>query len=158
MGASGMGGGGGKSTNFELNLVPFIDLLSTLICFLLITAAWQELDSMASNAPPKATSEIPETPQPTPPPSNEKKVMLTVALGLDKIDVSEDDKITAIPNVGGEPDIDRLVTVLKDWKTRFPERKDVVLATDNKAKYKYLVRLMDTLIVQQFPDVGINLN
>src|SRR5690606_15226329 len=113
-----------------------------LICFLLITAVWQQLDTMSSNAPPKATAEIPEDPQPTPPPDQEKKVMLVLAVGLDKLDLSEDEKLTSIPYVGGEPDIDRLVTALRDWKARYPDRKDVILATDNRAKYKYLVRMM----------------
>jgi biopolymer transport protein TolR len=36
----GGGGGRGKSQNFDLNLVPFIDLLSVLITFLLVTAVW----------------------------------------------------------------------------------------------------------------------
>jgi biopolymer transport protein TolR len=157
MSTSGMGGGG-KSVNVELNLVPFIDLLSTLICFLLITAAWQELDSMASNAPPKSTAEMPDTPQPTPNPNEPKKAMLILAIGTDKIDMSEDDKTINIPFVNGEPDLDRLTSVLRDWKTRFPDRKDLVLATDNKAKYKYLVLMMDTLKNENFPDVGINLN
>lgn len=42
------GGGGGrkKSLDAELNLVPFIDLLSMCICFLLITAVWIEVGSM----------------------------------------------------------------------------------------------------------------
>jgi biopolymer transport protein TolR len=150
--------GGGKSVNVELNLVPFIDLLSTLICFLLVTAAWQELDSMASNAPPKATSEMPDTPQPTPNPNDPKKAMLVVAIGTDKIDMSEDEKTTNVPFVNGQPDMTRLTTILRDWKARFPDRKDLVLATDNKAKYKYLVLMMDTLKAESFPDVGINLN
>lgn len=157
MGASGVGGDS-KSANASLNLVPYIDLMSSLICFLLITAAWAELDSMRSNAPPKATAEIPEEPQPTPPPDQEKKVLLVIAIGPDKLDVSEDEKITSIPHVGGEPDTDRLVAILRDWKARFPTRKDVVLASDNKAKYKYLVQMMDTLIAEDFPDVNINLN
>ena len=33
-------GKGGRETNVELNLVPFIDLMSVLIIFLLITAVW----------------------------------------------------------------------------------------------------------------------
>ena len=66
MSASGMGEVGKKSSTFELNLVPFIDLLSTLICFLLITAVWQKLDVMSSNTPPKNTAEMPDTPQPPP--------------------------------------------------------------------------------------------
>ncbi len=158
MGASGMGGNG-KSVNVELNLVPFIDLLSTLICFLLITAIWHELDTMSSNAPPKATSEMPpDQVQPPPPQDEKKKVLLTVALGLDKIDLAEDDQLQAIPNNGDAPDLERLKSALRDWKQKYPDRKDVVLATDSRAKYKYLVQLMDTLISSEFPEVAINLN
>jgi len=157
MSTSGMGGGG-KSVNFELNLVPFIDLFSTLICFLLMTAAWQELDSMNNSLPPKAASEMPDTPQPTPPPDQLKKVMLTISLGVDKIEYFEDEKSSVLPHLNGEPDVSQLKAHLKEWKARFPDRKDVILATDSKAKYKYLVLMMDTLIAEQFPDVSINLN
>ncbi len=35
-----------KELNNELNLTPFIDLLSTLVCFLLISAVWVTVASM----------------------------------------------------------------------------------------------------------------
>ena len=35
-----------KSLDAEVNLVPFIDLLSMCICFLLMTAVWMELGSV----------------------------------------------------------------------------------------------------------------
>jgi len=35
-----------KSLDAEINLVPFIDLLSMCICFLLMTAIWVELNSI----------------------------------------------------------------------------------------------------------------
>jgi biopolymer transport protein TolR len=35
-----------RSLDAELNLVPFIDLLSTCICFLLMTAVWMEIGSL----------------------------------------------------------------------------------------------------------------
>ena len=35
-----------KELNAELNLTPFIDLLSTCVCFLLITAVWIEIGSV----------------------------------------------------------------------------------------------------------------
>jgi biopolymer transport protein TolR len=38
--------GGKKSLDAEVNLVPFIDLLSMCICFLLMTAIWVELNSI----------------------------------------------------------------------------------------------------------------
>src|ERR1044071_1965847 len=36
-------GGGRRNADFELNLVPFIDLMSTCISFLLITAVWTQV-------------------------------------------------------------------------------------------------------------------
>src|SRR5262249_33183588 len=44
------GKGGKKPLNAELNLVPFIDLLSCCISFLLITAVWTQLDRIAVRA------------------------------------------------------------------------------------------------------------
>src|ERR1700679_3944049 len=37
------GSNGRRKLNFELNLVPFIDVLSTCICFLLVTAVFINL-------------------------------------------------------------------------------------------------------------------
>ena len=44
--ASGRGGKGRKSLDAEVNLVPFIDLLSMCICFLLMTAVWVEMGAV----------------------------------------------------------------------------------------------------------------
>jgi len=41
-----VGLGRSKDTNAELNLTPFIDLLSTMVCFLLITAVWIDIGSV----------------------------------------------------------------------------------------------------------------
>ena len=41
-----MGGGRKKNLNPEVNLVPFIDLLSVCICFLLVSAVWLQLGSV----------------------------------------------------------------------------------------------------------------
>ena len=35
-----------RELNTDLNLTPFIDLLSTLVCFLLISAVWLQVSSM----------------------------------------------------------------------------------------------------------------
>jgi len=45
-GAPASGGGRRKSLDPEINLVPFIDLLSTCICFLLMTAVWMEIGAL----------------------------------------------------------------------------------------------------------------
>lgn len=39
-------GGKKKELNADINLTPFIDLLSTCVCFLLVTAVWIEIGSV----------------------------------------------------------------------------------------------------------------
>src|SRR3954449_11231867 len=50
--------GGKKALDAELNLVPFIDLLSCCISFLLITAVWTQIAGLqvaSSGGPPNDT-------------------------------------------------------------------------------------------------------
>lgn len=42
------GQGGKRNVNAELNLIPFIDLLSVCILFLLMTAVWVEISKMSA--------------------------------------------------------------------------------------------------------------
>src|SRR5688572_21205046 len=65
MGVSVEGGGGGKSVDVDINLVPFIDLMSCLVAFLLVTAVWTNLAQI--NIKPKgvgleAKDQIPQEP------------------------------------------------------------------------------------------------
>ena len=61
------GKGGKKPLDASINLVPFIDLLSCCISFLLITAVWTQLARMdvtqKSKAPSGAVDETPPTVQ-----------------------------------------------------------------------------------------------
>ncbi len=157
MGAS-VPGGGGKSANFELNLVPFIDLFSALICFLLMTAAWQNLEVVSTGTPPKALDlRDADEPSPTPPPAKPKAV-LSVTLYFDRLDIAEDNIIKTFAHISGTPDYKQLELALAQWRKKFPDRKDVLLSTENRAPYKHLIKLMDTFIAGEFPEVGIVLN
>jgi biopolymer transport protein TolR len=151
MGASGLGGGGKKNLNVELNLVPFIDLLSTLICFLLITAVWQQISALSTNSAATTSSESVAPP-------NEKKVELNISLLLDHIEAAEDKNVIKIPNVAGEPDYATLGRVLVNWKSRYPTRSDLILYSDSQAQYKQLIKLMDIMVENHFEDVGVNTN
>jgi len=147
------GGGGGKNNpNVELNLVPFIDLLSTLICFLLITAVWQQISSIPTN-----TSSTTASSDETPPPQ-EKKIDLSVTLLLDKLEIAEGERVNRIAHQGADPNYEYLGRVLDDLKARYPDRNDIILYSDSQAPYKQLIQLMDTLIEHKFADVGVNTN
>lgn len=146
------GGGGGhdkRSVNAELNLVPYIDLLSTLICFLLITAVWQQISALTTNGSNTSTSDSAVLPDPN-------KIDFSVAVFTDRIEATAGKKTETIPNVGGEPQFDRLIQILAQWKQQWPDRRDVTLHSDSQAPYKYLIKAMDTLAEAEFDDVGVN--
>ena len=52
--AASLGTGDKKSVNIELNIVPFIDLMSCLTSFLLVTAVWVNIAQI--NIQPKGKS------------------------------------------------------------------------------------------------------
>ena len=152
MSATGGMGGGRRSVNTELNLVPFIDLLSTLICFLLITAVWAQISVLSTNSASTTSSDTP------PPPTDEKKVDLSVSLLLDRVEATEGTQVTKIVHINGEPDYSSLLNLLDTWKIRYPERSDMVIYSDSQAAYKRLIRIMDTLAEARFDDVGVHTN
>jgi biopolymer transport protein TolR len=147
----GVGGGGKRSVNSELNLVPYIDLLSTLICFLLLTAVWSQIASLSAQGSPPGTESA--APDQKPPPD---KLNLSVTVFLDAIEAVAGEQKVRIPHIGTEPDLASLNRTLASWKKAWPDRKDVTLNTDSQAPYKNLIKVMDTLVEGEFPDIGVN--
>lgn len=151
-----MAGGGGS----EPNLTPFIDLFSVLVCFLLMTAAWLQLESVqvqVEKAPSPSTSTVDVPP---PPDKDEKKVRLSVFLYPDRVAAKENDNEQVIPNLPNQKGFDesKLKNLLSEWKRRHPEKTDVVLNTEAHVTYGEMIRLYDLLISQKWPDVGISPN
>src|SRR5687767_6741247 len=70
------GARGKKSLDLEIPLVPFIDLLSSLIVFLLMTAVWTQIARLEL----KQGNAAPPNPNETPPPEKEKTVDLRLEL------------------------------------------------------------------------------
>src|SRR5258706_6904360 len=94
------GKGGKKALDAELNLVPFIDLLSCCICFLLITAVWTQIAGLqvaSSGGPPDQQKQ--ET-------TIDVKLLLTekgysLTMGGAQIDIPK------VKNKDGQPGFDR---------------------------------------------------
>ncbi len=140
-----------RKVNQELNLTSYIDLMSTLIIFLLMTAAWNQMEALSTNTASVTASDSPE-----PPPEEKKKVSLTVTVFPDRVDLSEDQNLRSFPNVGGQIDSMQIIAVLSDWKTRYPDRSDITLNTDNQVPYRDMIQVFDILVGNNFPDVGLN--
>lgn len=143
----------------EPNLTPFIDLFSVLICFLLMTAAWIQLESVSvqvEKTPPPDSAAMEPTPPPDKPP--EKKTKLTVFMYSEKVVLLEDELETVVPNMGPAWDRDSILKKLTEWRQKFPEKKDVVLSTDAQVTYGTMIKMYDFLVQSDWPEVGINPN
>ena len=145
-----MGAGGGDG---DLNLTPMLDLFSTLICFLLLTAAWIQIDALSTNVDNVTSS---DTPAPETP---EKKAQLMVTLQTAEIRLTEDENASTYPietDANGNLVLTKIVDKLNEWRQKYPERKDIVLSSQNEVPYKHMISTFDFLVGQWWPDVGVN--
>ena len=135
-----------KSVNVELNIVPFIDLMSCLTAFLLVTAVWVNVASVKNEPAGNGKSGIE---QPIPP-------KLAVLIEHDQIVVQatpsgEARQIGAFDWAG-------LEAALREFKTP-GEVPQVEIAAASSAThpiaYQQLVAAMDVAVKAGYPRVGV---
>src|SRR5678816_4666668 len=100
-----------KSVNIELNIVPFIDLMSCLTAFLLVTAVWVNIAQI--NIQPKGKTRDQAQVQ-----KDDEHVTLSVLVQSDRIWVglARVNEYQDIPKKADEQDWDKLETTLKEHK------------------------------------------
>ena len=156
MGAS-VGTGGGKGdVNVELNIVPFIDLMSCLTAFLLVTAVWVNIAQI--NIQPKGKKRDTANVQ-----QDDEHVTLSVLVQADRIWVglSRVNEFQEIPKKGEEQDWEKFETTLKEHKASafFLDRSDIEVAgestTQQPVEYQDVIRAMDVAVKVGFIDVGL---
>jgi biopolymer transport protein ExbD len=153
-----MGGGGGptpsksgkKPLDAAINLVPFIDLLSCCISFLLITAVWTQLARMnvTQKGQGAAGSESEQ---------HEQTVQLTIFVNKDGYDFARSTgENTNIPLKGEEYDYAKLADVLKEAKQQYPDKNDIQIKSDDSVIYNKLIHTMDIALSAHFADVSLS--
>src|SRR5258705_8360915 len=100
-----------KSVNVELNIVPFIDLMSCLTAFLLVTAVWVNIAQI--NIQPKGKNRDTQNVQ-----QDEEKPILSVLITADKIwiGMSRVEDKRPIDKKGDQQDWEKLESTLKEFK------------------------------------------
>ena len=141
------GGGGKKPLNADLNLVPYIDLLTCMVAFLLITAVWSQMARLPASQ--KGQGQAGEE---TPP---EAQVNIVVVVNQDGYNLVVGQDQTPIPKKGDEYDVERLGTELKKVKDAHPDKNDLKVASEDQIKFETLVRTMDTVLTARFPDISL---
>ena len=143
------GKGGKKPLDAELNLVPFIDLLSCCIAFLLITAVWTQIAGLqvASSGGPPEQQKVENT--------IDVKLLLTEkGYSLSMAGANID-----IPKLNGQqgPAFDRktLTEKLKTLKASLPDQSAITVQPEDAVAYSDLVETVDTCLGQQLRNVTV---
>jgi len=157
MGAAIGAGDGKKSLNVELNIVPFIDLMSCLTAFLLVTAVWVNIAQI--NIQPKGKTRDTSNVE-----VDQEHPTLSVLVQADKIwvGVSRINEFQEIGKKGDDQDWEKFYTTLKDHKasTFFADRTDIEVAAESTTQapvnYKDIIHAMDIAVKVGFVDVGLS--
>ena len=145
-------GKGGRQVAIEPNIVPFIDLMSVLIIFLLITAVWSQVSMIqigSSIYGKKNTDEVAE-----PPPRAEIPFRLDVTDSGFQVVIGKQKSF--IPKVDREYDQKSLLVELKRIKDIYPEKTDAVITILDWLPYMALIEGMDGLLAAGFPEISVS--
>lgn len=147
------GGGNKRSANVDLNIVPFIDLMSVLIIFLLITAVWTQVSmiQIGSSIYGKKTAQE----RSEPPPKAEIPFRLDVRENGYRVLLGR--QTTTVPKTAdGKYDDEALVAKLKEFKELYPEKVDAVVTVLDELPYETLIKGMDALLTAGFPQISVS--
>ena len=143
-------GGGGdrkKPLNADLNLVPYIDLLTCMVAFLLITAVWSSL----------ARLEVKQRGQTEDDMVVDDRMKLAIVVHRDGFTLVVDIDQKPLPKRPGSGDLDyqRLGSELKTIKDMHPDKRDVEVASEDAIAFDTIIRTMDVALASGFPDVSL---
>ncbi len=141
----------GRQSTMDVNLVPFIDLMSVLVIFLLITAVWSQVSiiQLGSSIYGKKTSDD----KIEPPPRAEIPFRIDVKAEGHRVTIGR--QVIDIPKVGGEYNLPRLLNELATIKSLYPDKNDAVITMGDEIEYGNLVTAMDMTLQAGFPEVSI---
>jgi biopolymer transport protein ExbD len=142
-----------KGVNFELNLVPFIDVLSVCICFLLVTTVFMSLGSF------HVSQAIGDEKQEKTDSSKDRSLMVSFGdRGIVKVALQQGQKtLRSLDFEGnrGRVDFDRLGKWLAQLSQGKEEYKTVLLLPNPVTKYDDLIQVMAQFKQNSFENIGV---
>lgn len=151
MGAAIDTGNDKRSVDVHLNIVPFIDLMSCLTAFLLVTAVWTNL-AQISIKPKGVARDNMENLQP----NEEIQASILIQENTIWVGLSRINEFRQIKKEGEEYDWAALREVLVEHKeNHFQDRESIEVAAEDSITYQAIISVMDTAIDAGFKDVGL---
>jgi biopolymer transport protein ExbD len=142
----------GESRQIELNLVPILDTMVTLIAFLLFTTSFFAVVSIESPFPETSADALKKK-------LTDKPLQLSLTLSDKEVEIwSPFERIPPkhIPNpAAGQPDVRAVHDYLVAVKQKFPQETKIVFAPFSGATYETMIGLMDTVRVLEKTDPPI---
>jgi biopolymer transport protein TolR len=139
------GKGRRKDVNGELLLVPYIDLLTCMIAFLLITAVWTQLARLEVQQKGQGEATTGDAPQ----------TKIAVLVHRDGFAVVVNREQHPLPQQGGDFDYRALAAELKRLKESFPDKVDLQVLSEDPIKFEVLIKTMDAAMASGFPDISL---
>ncbi len=146
---------GGRSRNVELNIIPFIDLMSCLTAFLLVTAVWVNISQLDVKAAGKNRDGIDRE-------GDDPKLSVLIENDEIWIGVSRLEEYQRIPKTESGYDWSKFEEALKAQKqsTWFAETTEIQVAAESTktepVSYQQIVLAMDTAVKAGFKDVRLS--
>lgn len=144
---------GDKELNFEINILPILDILSVLICFLLLTAVWIQIGSIDTRQAIGDNS----TAGAKNPPSLWITVNTVGAIQLSMRDLPNKKTYEdQIQNGANGVNWAMLEQKLQNLRNKWPDLKTGIVRPEAEASYGDIIRIMDKLKQFQFEGVGLS--
>jgi len=140
-----------KALDFEINLVPFIDMLSTCLSFLLLTMVWTYIGTVDTHQAIGAATASGNNP-----PSLVVQLDKDDSFEFQLKDVKSANRNFLIKAENGKPNWDKVGTFLAALRKQYPEIETSVVLTRPKVTYGHIIETVDHLKKAEFKDVGIS--
>lgn len=143
-----------KHLDFEINLIPCIDLLSVCICFLLLTAVWMQVASVNVKQAIGGQSAA----------ETEKKPTLWVSLGARgdlSLNLKQTAKVSAkqgsilVKGVDGKSNLGDLNKTILRLKEMEPSLRTVLIQPQLQSEYEEIIAVMDEFKKAGMADLGV---
>lgn len=134
----------------ELNIVPFIDLLSVLIIFLLFTSVWSQL-SMIELGSSIYGKQVEDSAKDV-----KSKSSLSLSILKKGYVLRFSGKSFFLAKKNGKYDSVKLTALLRSYKKKFPKQSTVAISMSNTLKYQFLVEAMDYLLLENLSNLSIS--
>ena len=145
------GGSGKKSVDFQLNMVPFIDLLSVLISFLLMTSVWTQVAKIDVKQSPNQISDEPQQEKP-----DEQKLNLTVLIKSTGYSVMAKSAVVKdIEKKGDAYDSTVLSEGLKQQRDLNPSNEELIVTCEDKIPYQEMITVMDIALEYKLTGISV---